>query len=197
LSASLSIEIVAQPFERIAADLAIAGFFSDERPLRGPAGRADWRLCGAVSKLIEQNRLKGNLDDALLMPSSDRLYAPRVLLIGLGRRSRFDLRAARRATREAVGRALDLRAERVALPPLGIAVDDFPRHAAVVMEGALEAVAASDRDDARLCLRLGFEVGQVRVAREALSAAAETRGVPEVGLELPVRERPAAAGAAL
>lgn len=189
MSASLSIEIVCQPFERIAADLAVAGFFSDERPLRGPASRADWRLCGLVSDLIERKRLKGNLSEAVLVPTVDRLYAPRMLLLGLGRRSRFDLGSARRVTREAVTRALDLRADRVAVPPLGIAPDDFPRHAAVVMEGALEALGEAGREGARLCLRLGFEASQASSARAALAAAAETRGVPHVALALPVLER--------
>jgi hypothetical protein len=189
LSASLAIEIVCQPFERIAADLAVAGFFSDERPLRGPAGRADWRLCGLVSELIEGKRIKGNLNEAVLAPTVDRLYAPRLLMLGLGRRSRFDLRSARRATREAVSRSLDLRADRVAVPPLGIAADDFPRHAAVVMEGALEALGEAGREDARLVLRLGFETSQASTARAALEAAAETRGVPHVDLDLSVLER--------
>lgn len=189
MTARLAIEVVAQPFERIAADVAIAGFFSDERPLRGSAGRADWRLCGVLSELIESKRLKGNQNEALLVPTLDRLYAPRVMLLGLGRRSRFDLKSARRATHDAVARALDLRAERVAFPPLGIASDDFPRHAAVVMEGALEALGEAGRESARLCLRLGFDPAHTRMASDALSAAAETRGVPQVELELSSRAR--------
>lgn len=189
MSAVLSLEVVCQPFERIAADLAVAGFFSDERPLRGPASRADWRLCGLVSELIAARRVKGNRSEAVLVPTLDRLYAPRVLLVGLGRRSRYDLRGVRRATREAVGRALDLGAERVAIPPLGIAPDDFPRHAAVVLEGALEALGEEGREHSRLCLRLGFEASEAASASAALEAAAETRGVPHVELDLPRRDR--------
>lgn len=185
MSALLSLEIVCQPLERIDADLAVAGFFSDQRPLRGPAGRADWRLCGLVSELVLRGRLSGKRGEALLLPSLDRLYAPRVLLLGLGQRSKFGLRVARTATRDAVSRGLDLGVKRIALPPLGIALDDFPRHAAVVMEGALEAMGAEDRSQDRLRLRLGFVSAEAQRASTALEAAAETRGVPHVDLELP------------
>lgn len=189
MSALLSIEIVCQPLERIDAELAVAGFFSDQRPLRGPASRADWRLCGLVSEMIGQGKLNGRRGDAILLPSLDRLYAPRVLLLGLGQRSKFGLRAARTATREAVARALELRVESLALPPLGIAPDDFPRHATVVMEGALEALGAEGARQDHLRLRLGFESSQAGRASSALEAAAETRGVEHVALALPKRER--------
>ena len=45
--------------ERVESDVAVAGFFTDERPLRGGAARADWRLCGGLSRRIESGDLSG------------------------------------------------------------------------------------------------------------------------------------------
>ena len=59
MSGSLRLCVDTSPFERVPADLAVAGFFSDERPLRGAAGRADWRLCGTISELLVSGRMRG------------------------------------------------------------------------------------------------------------------------------------------
>lgn len=65
-------------------------FFSDERPLRGAAGLADWRLCGRLSRLIKRGRLNGTPDEKLLLPPGRRLPFTRILLFGLGASSRFN-----------------------------------------------------------------------------------------------------------
>jgi hypothetical protein len=187
MSAPLSIEIVCQPLERIAADLAVAGFFSDQRPMRGAASRADWRLCGLVSEMIMRGRITGRRGEAVLIPSLDRLYAPRVMLLGLGQRSKFNLRSARAVSREAVERALDLRIRCLAVPPLGIEADDLPRHVGMILEGALEALASEDRAGDGLRLRLSVPSAELGRVAGALEVAAEKLGVAKVALELPAR----------
>ena len=59
-------------------------FFKDERPLRGAAGLADWRMCGRLSRLVKKQRLEGNSGEALMMPAGRRLPFDRILLFGLG-----------------------------------------------------------------------------------------------------------------
>jgi hypothetical protein len=71
-------------------DSLALGFFSDERPLRGAAGLADWRLCGRISRLIRQRRLSGKRGETLMLPTGKRLPFQRVILFGLGDSSRFD-----------------------------------------------------------------------------------------------------------
>ena len=63
--------------------------FSDERPLRGAAGLADWRLCGRLSRLLKQGRLTGRRGETLMLPPGRRLPFPRVLVFGLGDSARF------------------------------------------------------------------------------------------------------------
>lgn len=139
MSASIELSVETAPFERIEADLAVAGFFLDERPLRGAAGRADWRLCGVVTELVGSGRLRGKVGEATLVPSMGRLAADRILLLGLGRRSSFRVGRARDTSHAAVERGLALGARAVVLaPPVG-GPDSFSRHASGIIRGAIEA----------------------------------------------------------
>jgi len=65
-------------------------FFSDERPLRGAAGLADWRLCGRLSRLIKHRRISGRRGETVMLPPGRRLAFKRVFLFGLGKSERFD-----------------------------------------------------------------------------------------------------------
>jgi Cytosol aminopeptidase family, N-terminal domain len=64
--------------------LALA-LFTDERPLRGMAGLADWRLGGRLSRLLKSGRMTGRTGEVtLLPPSRRRLPFERLILFGLG-----------------------------------------------------------------------------------------------------------------
>ncbi len=90
--------------------------FSDERPLRGAAGLADWRLCGRLSDLLVQGELKGLFDEALLLPPPEgRLAAERLLCLGAGRRSGLDEPGYRVLLRTLLARVLALRVRTIAL----------------------------------------------------------------------------------
>src|SRR6186997_1926823 len=86
-------------WEEAGGDALLLTFFADERPLRGAAGLADWRLCGRLSRLIKQGRIEGKRGETLLLPPGRRLRFGRVLLFGLGDSSRFDEEAYRRDVR--------------------------------------------------------------------------------------------------
>ena len=145
MTVTLQVRIETRSLERIDADLAVAGFFFDERPLRGPAGRADWRLCGAISDLVASGKLRGKLGEAVLVPSFGRLGADRVLLLGLGRRSSFRAGRAREAGAEAMGRGLGLRAARVAIAPPLLGTAQLARHVDALLLGVLDAMDEAER----------------------------------------------------
>ena len=69
MSATLTVELDPGPVERTHADVVVVFFFDSDRPLRGGAGRADWRLCGQLSRLILAGKLTGARGDAVLMPT--------------------------------------------------------------------------------------------------------------------------------
>ena len=141
---SLPVEIVLtdRPLERVPSEIAVAGFFADERPLRGGAGRADWRLCGGLSRRIVGGDLSGKNGEAMLIGCGRALAAPRLLLVGLGERHAWDRLKAGEEMRQVVERCLRLGLRHVGLAPLGIAQDDVPRHASVLVQGILAGVRA-------------------------------------------------------
>jgi hypothetical protein len=90
-------------------------FFRDERPMRGPAGLVDFRLCGRVSKLIATGRMQGDLDEAVLMPARPRLFAERLLWLGAGLHAELTEARFRALARVALARLVALRVRSAAL----------------------------------------------------------------------------------
>jgi len=65
-------------------DCLVLPVFKDDRPLRGAAGLADWRLCGRLSRLVKSNRATAEAGETLLLPPGRRLPFARVMWFGLG-----------------------------------------------------------------------------------------------------------------
>jgi hypothetical protein len=180
VSAGLSVEIEVAPAERVAADLLLAPFFGGESPLRGPAARVDWRMCGLLSERLRSGTLPDGVGEATLLASHGRLRAPRVLLFGLGPRAGFDAARLRTAARAAAERFLALGVGFVAfaLPDetlSGVAAD---RGAAAAAVGIAEALSVAG---AALRLRLVLSPGENGRAASALGPLAQRgllAGVP-------------------
>lgn len=68
-----------------ACEILVAGFFEDERPLRGSSGWVDWRLNGTLSRYLLENKLTGAWKETVLIPSQGRILPPLILLTGLGK----------------------------------------------------------------------------------------------------------------
>jgi|GEM_PF-387242 len=107
----MSVHFLASALDRwddAAAGALVLTFFSDERPLRGAAGLADWRLCGRLSRLIKRGKIRGKRGETLLMPPGQRMGFPRIMLFGLGSSQKFDedlFRQHVRWIRDVLGRA--------------------------------------------------------------------------------------------
>ena len=153
MSVALTLEIETERLDRVIADVLVTPFFSCDRPLRGPAARADWRLCGLLSERLQQEQLTGARGEAALMPTAGRMRSPLLLVIGLGPRSDFGEEALREVARSAAVRVLGLRSGIVgiALPGKVASRLDTSRVAGIVLEGVAEAL--SERPSA-LRLRL-------------------------------------------
>jgi len=65
-------------------DCLVLPVFRDDRPLRGAAGLADWRLCGRLSRLIKANKATGDAGETMMLPPGRRLRWKRVMWFGLG-----------------------------------------------------------------------------------------------------------------
>jgi hypothetical protein len=176
VTATLSIEFDPGPIERTRADVAVAPLFAAERPLRGSAGRVDWRLCGRLSELIASGRVAGERGDAVLVPTCGGLRAPLVIALGLGPRDGFDARRWEATARDALERCLKLGASAVALPLCLTEVGDFAllEHTEALIAGAAQALADRPAD---LHLRLVASRLEARRAAEAVRIACP-RGLP-------------------
>lgn len=168
MSAGIELALTSRPLERAEGEIAVAGFFIDERPLRGGAARADWRLCGGLSHRIESGDLSGKSGEALLIGCGRALAAPRLLLLGLGDPKAFDQVRVSDEIRRAMDRCLKLGLSRIALSPLGIAADDIPRHASALVAGILDAWQASTRP---MTLRLCVPAAEIPAVQRALDEA--------------------------
>lgn len=76
--------------DALKTELLCLVLFEDERPPRGAAGLADWRLCGRLSQLIASATFAARWGEALLMPPAGRLPAERLMLLGAGARAQVD-----------------------------------------------------------------------------------------------------------
>jgi hypothetical protein len=71
-------------WDESARDCLVLAVFKDDRPLRGAAGLADWRLCGKLSKLIKANRATAESRESIMLPPGRRLRFSRLMWFGLG-----------------------------------------------------------------------------------------------------------------
>jgi hypothetical protein len=177
VSGALALELHEGPIERTPAELAVVGLFVEDRPLRGEAGRMDWRLCGRLSSLLAARTLSAERGAAALVQSSGGLATPFVMALGLGSRAGFDLEAGSAFVREAVGRGLRLGAGSLALglpaPPRA----DLASRLEAALRSALASLAECP---AELQLRLVTGPAERAPASDLLPALARrvaTRGV--------------------
>jgi hypothetical protein len=76
--------------DEVASEVLACGVFADERPHHGAAGLVDWRLAGAVSKLVGQGFVTGRAGEVVMLPLRPKLPFDKALLFGLGTRDAFD-----------------------------------------------------------------------------------------------------------
>ena len=176
MSGALRLEVGELPLEREQVELLVAPLFEGERPLRGSAGRADWRLCGRLSQLLASGQLSGAPGEAALVGGFAGIASPWLLALGCGSGARFDAAASSRFAAEALARVLSLRVRSavLALETRGPELSVRERVEGVV---AVAGGAMADRTGARaveLSLRLvlpGEDPGEVLDALRDLGAA--------------------------
>lgn len=182
MTPAIEVALTPRPLERTQGEIAVVGFFTDERPLRGGAARADWRLCGGLSRRIESGDLSGKSGEALLIGCGRALRVPRLLLLGLGERQHFDQLRVNDETRLALDRCLKLGCTEIALAPLGIAADDIPRHASALVAGfrtAWETIKSP------MTLHLCVPSREISAVERALTEACRDADISDITIRAP------------
>ncbi|MEN8158633.1 MAG: M17 family peptidase N-terminal domain-containing protein [Myxococcota bacterium] len=205
MSVTLAVAVEDSPLPKVETDVLVAPFFAEDRPLRGPAAWADWRLCGLLDEALGTGRMPTGLGEATLAPSGGRLAARRVLVLGLGARDALGFAELRTAANRAAESLLRLRAADVAFAvPSQELTGIVPELAAeLVVEAFADAVAHTPRalrlrvvlaeDDARSALH-ALRALPVDLIGGAVALRVERHIVtqPEPQLEPPARPAPPA-----
>jgi hypothetical protein len=169
--ASVVVELDDKPLERVPADLVVVGFSPDDRPLRGSAGRADWRLCGDLWGLVTSRKLNGAFGEAALLSAAGSLRSPLLLVLGLGPRAELAVGPWCELGRDVARRALDLGVSRAVLGLVSDAANLGPEGTHALFGGALAAVAERSAE-------LRFAI----VGEGASARLSELRSLEQVGL---------------
>ena len=93
----LQITVAAGDIAQQAVDCLVVNLFEGVTAPGGATGAVDGALAGAISKLIASGDFTGKADSTALLYTNGALPAPRLLLVGLGKAEKFDLKAVRRA----------------------------------------------------------------------------------------------------
>ena len=86
------LEVVDLPADRIPGEVLVVPLFEDQRPLAGPVAVVDWRLDGAVTRMIMAGELSGRQGEVLALPTNAKFAAPWLMLAGCGRWRTLDSR---------------------------------------------------------------------------------------------------------
>jgi len=70
--------------DKLPGDSVAALYFTDRRPLHGPAALLDWRLDGQLTRMMLDGQLRGRMGEHVLLPNNGKLKAERVLFVGGG-----------------------------------------------------------------------------------------------------------------
>lgn len=79
------LERVALPADSLSCQSVVALYFSDQRPLDGPAALLDWRLDGQLTKMLLRGEVQGRAGEHVLLQNNGKLQADWVLLVGGGK----------------------------------------------------------------------------------------------------------------
>jgi hypothetical protein len=185
------VEFSGVPPDRVEADCLVLFLHADDRPPVGAAGLVDWRLNGALSRLLKDGWYGAAFGETLLLAFARRTRAQRVLAVGLGPRPESDAARLRAAGQRALSALARMGAVRVAITPPGPGAAEEPEAARVVaiVEGLLDAVRGPTPPETRphVVLVVPFE-GQTAVAA-ALQHLRDTTGA---GYHFDLRPLPAA-----
>jgi len=122
-------------------DTLVVPLPSDERPLRGDAGEVDWRVCGAISRMLLSGEVTGTAGEAILLPGLRPLRVARVLLLGIGPARSLPGRTLQNAFVDLAERLLALRSDRVVLALPGAI--HLENDGELVLRGCMQALSAA------------------------------------------------------
>lgn len=136
------LKVIRQDLARLEADAVLAGFYEDVRPLKGVAGALDWVLCGALSRLVIDGKVRGALGDVALLTANGKVHASKVFLVGFGPRHGAAADALRTAARTMASSAVSAGVARAILDCFPLGGTPADGEIAAVRDGLAEGAGA-------------------------------------------------------
>ena len=140
------LKVLMQDLAGLDADAVLVGFHEDVRPLKGMAGALDWVMCGALSRLIIERKVKGALGDVALLTSNGKVAASKIFLVGFGPRAGSSTASLRSAARTMAASAVAAGVARAVLDCFPLALDLNDEAVAAIREGLAEGAGSHPVD---------------------------------------------------
>jgi leucyl aminopeptidase len=133
----MKVGVSAGPLVSTAADALVVGVHADDKKLREPAARIDAASNGALAGVLAAEKFQAKAGQVTHLHVNGGLRAPRVVVVGLGKRADTTAEVVRRAAAAGLRRARDLGARAVAMELLGDRLPARARAQALVEGGIL------------------------------------------------------------
>lgn len=142
----MQINVQQGAIQAIEADTIIVNLFDDVTTPGGATGAVNQALGGAIADLIASGDLTGKAGEVGALYPRGAIPATRVLVVGLGKRDKFDLEGVRQAAAAGIKRARELNAHHTATIVHGAGIAGLEAEAAAqaVTEGSLLALYEYD-----------------------------------------------------
>jgi hypothetical protein len=79
------LERVALPADSLPGESVVALYFSDQKPLEGPAALLDWRLNGQLTRMLLDGEVQGRAGEHVMLQNNGKLKTDWILFVGGGK----------------------------------------------------------------------------------------------------------------
>ena len=73
------------PVDSLPGESVVALYFTDQKPLEGPAALLDWRLDGQLTRMLLDKEVQGRAGEHVLLQNNGKLKADWILFVGGGK----------------------------------------------------------------------------------------------------------------
>lgn len=94
----MNIKILNQSILDFSGDFLIINLFEGVKMPGGATGAIDKAMDGAITEMIKNGELTGKLGEIVVFPTLGRLKVNKILIVGLGKKEKFDLEQIRKAS---------------------------------------------------------------------------------------------------
>jgi leucyl aminopeptidase len=176
----MKIRTAVQDILQYKGDVLIVNLFEGTDKPGGAAGAVDKALGGAISRLISSGEFTGRQGDTAVLQGGGKIGAERAVVVGLGKKEKFDADTIRLAAAASMAKVKTMKAQKVgtALHGAGAGGTDPAAAAQSIAEGAILGLYRFDRyktTDKKKKEKLVNEL--TIVVRENKVAAAAKKGI--------------------